>query len=92
MGKIIYHYNEKTLSYEKLKPSFKSRIFRFFGFVLASIFTAILIIIIAFTYIDSPKEKQLKTQIKSLEDQYRYLEKELNVAQSVLKNLQDRCS
>ena len=90
MGKIIYHYNEKTLSYEKLKPSFKSRIFRFFGFVLASIFTAILIIIIAFTYIDSPKEKQLKTQIKSLEDQYRYLEKELNVAQSVLKNLQDR--
>tara|TARA_B100000683_G_scaffold64845_1_gene63325 strand:+ start:210 stop:1184 length:975 start_codon:yes stop_codon:yes gene_type:complete len=90
VGKIIYHYNEKTLSYEKLKPSFKSRIFRFFGFVLASIFTAILIIIIAFTYIDSPKEKQLKTQIKSLEDQYRYLEKELNVAQSVLKNLQDR--
>ena len=90
MGKIVYHYNEKTLNYEKIKPSLKTGLLKFFGFVMASLFTAILIIIVAFTYLDSPKEKRLISQIKDLKASYDYLNVELNEMNSVLKGLQDR--
>ena len=60
MGKIIYHYNEKTLSYEKLNQALKVEYFDF-GFVLASIFTAILIIIIALPTLTLQKKSSQNT-------------------------------
>jgi len=90
MGKIKYYYNAQTLSYEKISPSFGKSLFRFFGFALASLFTAIAIIIIAFMYIDSPKEKKLYAQINDLEEQYTFLSGELDKISTVLKDLQHR--
>ena len=90
MGKIKYYYNAQTLSYEKISPSFGKRLLRVFGFLMASIFTAIGIIVIAFIYIDSPKEKQLYSQINDLEAQYSYLNDELIKMTTVLKELQQR--
>jgi len=90
MGKIKYYYNAQTLSYEKISPSFGKRLLRLFGFIMASLFTAIGIIIIAFMYIDSPKEKKLYSQINDLEAQYSYLNNELEKMTTVLKDLQQR--
>ncbi|HIF14517.1 MAG TPA: M23 family metallopeptidase [Bacteroidetes bacterium] len=90
MGKIKYYYNAQTLSYEKISPSFGKRLLRVFGFIMASLFTAIGIIIIAFMYIDSPKEKKLYSQINDLEAQYSYLNNELEKMTTVLKDLQQR--
>ena len=90
MGKIKYYYNAQTLSYEKISPSFGKRLLRVFGFIMASLFTAIGIIVIAFMYIDSPKEKKLYSQINDLEAQYNYLSNELEKMTTVLKDLQQR--
>ena len=90
MGKIKYYYNAQTLSYEKISPSFGKSLFRFLGFILASLFTAIVIIVVAFMYIDSPKEKKLYSQINDLETQYSDLSRELDKMTTVLKDLQHR--
>ena len=90
MSKIKYRYNTKSLTYEKVEIALKDKFKKVLSYLATgTVFTAVTIFI-AFTYFDSPKEKQLKREIEELTFQYELLNKRMNQASAVLENLQDR--
>ena len=70
MKKVKYYYNTHTLRYEKLDTPLRVRLLQVIGFIAASIVTGLIIFVIAFQYIDSPKEKYLRQQNDDLKENY----------------------
>ena len=68
MKKIKYYYNTHTLRYEKLITPLRVKLLRLFGFLAAAFVTAVLIAYLAFRFIGSPYEKQLRAENERLED------------------------
>ncbi|MFS8615783.1 MAG: M23 family metallopeptidase [Solitalea sp.] len=90
MNKVKYYYNTHTLKYEKVEVSISRKAYRVVGFFAAvAVFSAI-IISIAYSYLDSPKEKRLKREISQLELQYDILQSRMQQMEVVLNDLQDR--
>ena len=90
MTKTKYRYNPESLQFEKVRNSVLKKSFKVLGFVFAAVMCAFLIVVLAFNYIDSPKEKQLKREIRQLALQYNILNNRLDQINSVLFDLQDR--
>lgn len=88
--KIKYFYNTHTLKYEKVELSLTKRILRVIGYLASVAVFASIVMIIAYTYIDSPKEKRLKREIEQLTLQYDLLEDRLKIMEVVMSDLQDR--
>ena len=65
MKKIKYFYNTNTLRYEKHTTPLRVKLLRLLGFLASSLVTALILLAIAFKYIDSPKEKLLRQQYES---------------------------
>jgi murein DD-endopeptidase MepM/ murein hydrolase activator NlpD len=65
MKKIKYFYNTNTLRYEKHTTPLRVKLLRLLGFLASSFVTALILLAIAFRYIDSPKEKLLRQQYES---------------------------
>jgi murein DD-endopeptidase MepM/ murein hydrolase activator NlpD len=90
MKKIKYFYNTNTLRYEKQVVPFKVTLLRIFAFISTAIVTGLIIVAIAFRFLDSPKEKLLKIQLEKTEDQNRrYAEKVVEIDER-LKQLEKR--
>jgi murein DD-endopeptidase MepM/ murein hydrolase activator NlpD len=68
MKKIKYFYNTNTLRYEKHTTPLRVKLLRLLGFLASSFVTALILLAIAFRYIDSPKEKLLRQQYESSRD------------------------
>lgn len=69
MKKVKYFYNANTLRYEKLVVPLHIRLLRILGFVAAALVTALIIVVLAFRFIDSPKERILRLQYeRALQD------------------------
>lgn len=90
MAKIRYHFNKETLSYDKIELSFRKRILNWMTRLGASLLWGVLIAVIAFTYIDSPKEATLKEENAELLAEYNILNKELDRLNSVITALEHR--
>lgn len=90
MKKIKYFYNTHTLRYEKLITPFRIKLLRVFGFLAAAFVTAGIIVMIAFQYIDSPKEKLLKQENEDLRGNYHLLSQQLYKLQEQMAELQNR--
>jgi murein DD-endopeptidase MepM/ murein hydrolase activator NlpD len=90
MKKIKYFYNTNTLRYEKQLVPFRVTLLRIFAFISAAIVTGLIIVAIAFRFLDSPKEKVLKIQLERTEDQNRrYADKVVEIDER-LKQLEKR--
>lgn len=85
-----YYYNTDTHRFEKLELSWKTRLLRILGFVSAALVTATITVAIAFQFLDSPKEKQLKDEMHLLKEQYTHLDNELNDIKKSLTQLENR--
>lgn len=85
-----YYYNTDTHRFEKLELSWKTRLLRILGFVSAALVTATITVAIAFQFLDSPKEKQLKDEMHLLKEQYTHLDNELNDVKKSLAQLENR--
>jgi len=90
MRKIKYFYNTHTLRFEKLITPFRVKLLRIFGFIAASVFTAFIIVVIAFEYIDSPKEKLMRAENEDLRQDYAVLNARLTELQKQMQELQTR--
>ena len=66
MNKDKFVYNKQTLRYEKVEGNWKRKLVRAFGFLSAVGVFAVIIVFIAFKYLDSPKEKALKRELNQL--------------------------
>lgn len=90
MGKNKYKYNPKTLDYELVSLTLTDRIKKILSFVITGLVFASLIIFIAYTFFDSPKETALKRENKQLQVQYSLLNQRLNNLENVLVDIQNR--
>jgi murein DD-endopeptidase MepM/ murein hydrolase activator NlpD len=90
MKKIKYYYNTNTLRYEKLEVPLRVKLLRIFGFVAAALVTAGLISYVAFQFIGSPKEKILQQQNENLKDNYRDLSTQIQSIEQQMKELEKR--
>ncbi|MCS6917953.1 MAG: M23 family metallopeptidase [Chitinophagales bacterium] len=90
MKKIRYYYNTQTLRYEKYETPWQIKVLRFVGFLSAALVFAFIIMALAYTYLDSPKEKALKREIAMLRLQYRELNSQISQLQAVAHDLQQR--
>jgi len=90
MKKIKYYYNTHTLRFEKLKTPLRVRLLQVFGFIAASIVTGLVIIFIAFKYIDSPKEKLLRQENDDMHESYSLLRERVNQLEMQMDELENR--
>jgi murein DD-endopeptidase MepM/ murein hydrolase activator NlpD len=90
LAKIKYFYNPHKLDFEKVGTNIWSLVLRVFGFLSASAVAGGIMVFVAYTFIDSPKERILKRE----NDQYRYqinvLNQKITQLNGVMKELQER--
>ena len=70
MKKIKYYYNTHSLRYEKLVTPLRVKLLRVLGFMASSLVTALIMVAVAFRYLDSPREKLLRRQYESMQENY----------------------
>jgi len=88
MPKAKYYFNTHSLKYEKVVISLWKRLLRTLGWLATALVFSVMIVLIAYTYIDSPKEKQLKREINDLSLQYEILQQRVHQSEVVLKELE----
>ena len=90
MKKVKYFYNTHTLRYEKLETPLRVRLLKVIGFIAASIVTGLLIYTIAFRYFASPREKILRQQNESLQENYTLLMERVNQLELQMDEIENR--
>jgi murein DD-endopeptidase MepM/ murein hydrolase activator NlpD len=90
MPKHKYRFNPESLSYDKIRLSFKDILIKLFTFFTASIVISVLYYIVFSSFFNSPKEKNLIRENSKLELQYEMLEKRLAQIDKVLDDMQHR--
>lgn len=90
LGKGKYKYNPHLLTYEKVIIGFKDKILKVLSYVVAGIVFSSVVMLFAYNFLDSPKERMLRREIKQFELQYELLNERFNKITLVLKDLQNR--
>lgn len=90
MKKIKYFYNTNSLRYEKLETPLHVKLLRVLGFIAASIVTSLIIVAIAFRYIDSPKEKVMSGRFENMQNNYAVLQDRVQKLQQQMGDLEKR--
>ena len=91
MSKVKYYYDSETLSYRKVEHKKGRTIGKISIFIGASALMGLLFTIAVFNFgLDTPKERRLERENANLLLQYSLLESKMDVASSVLENIQDR--
>jgi murein DD-endopeptidase MepM/ murein hydrolase activator NlpD len=85
-----YYYNTNTHRFEKLIVPLRTKLLRIFGFLSSSLVTALIIVAIAFRFLDSPKEKSMRADMQQLTEQYGLLQKQIDNLNQNIGELEDR--
>jgi len=90
MSKVKYRYNTKSLTYEKVEISWQRKMLAILSFLLTGVVFGSIFFFLAYTYIDSPKEKEIKRENKKLQMKYEFLNKKLDEVAAVLDDIEER--
>ena len=90
MRKVYYLYNPQTLSFDRVFPSWKQRLWSVFRHLLVGIFVGAGVFAFSMYYFDSPQAQQLKKENNLLQSQYEVLSRRMKEGQKVLTDLQER--
>ena len=90
MSKEHFYYNPRTLAYEKRRRSGKVFFLRFLRSLLTIVVFAALGIFLAYSFLDSPKERMLKREISQYEFQFTLLNDRLNQIETVLGHIREK--
>ncbi|RFM29887.1 M23 family metallopeptidase [Deminuibacter soli] len=90
MKKIKYYYNTHSLRYEKLETPLRVKLLRVFGFIAAAFVSAVIIVAIAFKYIDSPRAKNLRQENDDLRSNYSIVQQQLAHLEQQMAELEKR--
>ncbi|MEI6348597.1 MAG: M23 family metallopeptidase [Bacteroidota bacterium] len=90
MAKTKYHFNAKSLTFERAKVTIKGRILKFLSYIATGVAFSTLVMLVAYNFFNSPKEKKLEREIDQYEFQYKLLNDRLTKIQSVITDLQHR--
>ncbi len=87
--KTKYYYDKKSLSYKKINPH-NTLFFSILKHILTSIVIASIMTFLVFSFVDSPKEKNLKREINNLKLQYTSILEKMTNTELVLDDIQKR--
>lgn len=90
MSKINYKFNSKSLSFEKITVPVRKRVWKVVSYLATGLVFATITIILAYKYLDSPKEKQLKRENAEMAVQFELLNSRLDEIAKVLGDIQER--
>jgi murein DD-endopeptidase MepM/ murein hydrolase activator NlpD len=90
MPRVKYRFNPESLSYDKVKTSFRFWILKAFTFFTASIVIFIIYLLIFQHFFDSPKEKSLHRELDAKDLQVELIQKRLNQIEAVLSDVEQR--
>lgn len=90
MAKIKYFYNPHSLGFEKVTTNVRGMVLRVFGFLSASIVAALILMLVAYNYIDSPKERIMKRELEAYKVQTRLLSKKMDEVNEKLNDLEEK--
>ncbi|MCF8335084.1 MAG: M23 family metallopeptidase [Bacteroidales bacterium] len=90
MERYKYKYNPRTVSYEKVKLTWKDKFMRFLTYFAATLVLAVLYNLIFGAFFDTPREKELIRENNQLQLQYEILNEKFDRVENVLKDLQER--
>lgn len=90
MPKNKYRYNPKTLSYEKVEIGIWKRILRILLWIAPSIVFGLILAFFVTRRIDSPREKELKSELLQTNKELKRLQSDMKLVNEVLDVLQSR--
>jgi hypothetical protein len=90
MSKIKYRFNKKSLTFDRVHTTFRKRLMYFFSHLSTGVVFAAAVLLIAYQFLDSPKEKAQKREIEEMKLQYQILNDQMARASTIIKDLQDR--
>ncbi|HQQ95500.1 MAG TPA: M23 family metallopeptidase [Bacteroidia bacterium] len=90
MSKVKYRFNTKSLTYEKVRGTFRERFWYIMGYLATGIVFATVTIILAQKFLPSPNEKRKIREIQALQLQYDILQKKMSRMELVLTDLEER--
>lgn len=90
MSREKYVFNQNSLQYEKLRVSWKKRIFKFAGFSSLILLCAFGLYTIAYTVIPTPKEIAMKRELKQMEYQFSAISTDFEKLADDLNILQEK--
>jgi murein DD-endopeptidase MepM/ murein hydrolase activator NlpD len=90
MSKVKYKFNKKSLTFDRVQTTFRKRLWYFFTHLSTGVVFAAVVLVLAFNFIDSPKEKAQKREIEQMKLQYRMLNDQLDRATRIMADLRDR--
>jgi len=92
MSKVKYYYDSETLSYRKIEHKKGRKLgiisLSLLGMILSGFM--LLLIYINLPYIETPKEKALKRELTNMQLQFNLLNKKMDQAVAVLKEVEER--
>ena len=88
--KVYYIYNPETDDFERVFPSIVGRIWRGLLFLLASIATGALMLLLYFYLFDAPTEENLRKENIQLRSQYNILNRRLDNSLKVMEDIRNR--
>ncbi|HET6245606.1 MAG: M23 family metallopeptidase [Bacteroidetes bacterium] len=90
MSKIKYRFDTKSLTYQRANLSTKDLLLKLFSYLATGLVFSTVVILFAYKFLDSPKEKKLERDNKQLLLQYELLNKRIALISSVLEDIQHR--
>jgi murein DD-endopeptidase MepM/ murein hydrolase activator NlpD len=88
--KLRYHFDPLHLKFYHVSPSIRHKLLKLLYFISGVLVFSTVVTIIAFSFIDSPKEKILKREIEQYKLQYEVLNDRFDQVQQVLKDMQEK--
>ena len=85
-----FHYNQETLSFEKIELTFFALVKKVAVYLFTSLCGGFIAFLIFILFLESPQEKQLKKENIHMQAQYDLLQEQMNELQSLLTDLQQR--
>jgi hypothetical protein len=90
MSKTVFKYNPQTLNYEKVQLTTWDRVKTTLAFLVTALFFSGLILLVAYTYFSSPKERILERENDQLKQQYEVLNNKLDHLTGVMADMEER--
>jgi murein DD-endopeptidase MepM/ murein hydrolase activator NlpD len=90
MAKVKYHFNPKSLTFEKAQLRWKDRLKKLLSYVATATAFSALVIVIAYNFFSSPKEKAQQREIEQYKLQYKIMNDRLEQLGKVVADLQDK--
>jgi murein DD-endopeptidase MepM/ murein hydrolase activator NlpD len=90
MAKIKYHFNAKSLTFEKVRIRWRDRILKVLSFLATVLVFSTVVMLIAYNFFSSPKEKSQQREIEQYKLQFKILNDRLDRVSMVLGELQEK--